>query len=165
MLKRLLSSILSLSAIAIACSDSSLSRSPSTSGGETAVSSIHGVSMQRVTLLAREEKNLPPGARPDRDREIGFASVFTYLANETEQPIEVMIQNIEVRNVQNQQVQLQLDTPQRIRLEPLEHSENVFQLTNKIGYSRQDQVQAIVTYQIGDRVEVVESEPVEIDRL
>ncbi len=54
--------------------------------------------------------------------------------------------------------------PKTVNLLPLEGVIEPFYLTNKVGYRGEDRVKAILTYQIGDRIYVIESEPVEVDR-
>ena len=117
-----------------------------------------------VSLLSKEE-NLPlVGTLPQTNPEVGFASIFLNLENHQEQNQIIIIQNIEIRNKSDRYLQ---DFPfqvQKIELKPLENSIISIHLTNKTGYVGQDQVLAIVSYQIGDQVEKIESEVVDIDR-
>jgi hypothetical protein len=131
---------------------------------ETAMSDQTVVSIKSIRLLVREERISPPGIPPQANRDIGFASVFIHLENHCEENVTFVIQKIEIRNVSDGRLQAFSQPPQEIQLKPLEISEVVFHLTNKTGYSGQDKVKAIVTYQIGDRVNVIESEPVEVNR-
>jgi hypothetical protein len=120
--------------------------------------------VKNVTLLAREEKSPPPGKAPTSNRAIGLASVFLRLENTQEKDINLIIKSIQIQNVGDGRVQMASQSPQEVRLRPLENSENVFHLTNKTGYSGQGQVKAIITYQLGDQVAVIESSPVEVER-
>ena len=117
-----------------------------------------------IILQAREEKSLPPGATPNLNRDIGFASVFMSLENLQEVDATLIVRNIEIRNTADNRLQIAQSSPQKIVLKPLEKSEEVFHLTNKTGYSKNNKVKAIITYQIDDQVEVIESKPTEIER-
>jgi hypothetical protein len=133
--------------------------------GETNMSSATDLFIRRVTLRAREEKRPPLGVPPQLNRDIGFASVFLKIENLTEANATLRVDKIEIRNASNSHLQAFSYSPQDIHLKPLEHSEIVFHLTNKTGYSGQDNVKAVVTYQTAGQVSVVESEPVEVKRL
>ncbi|WP_407897705.1 hypothetical protein [Scytonema sp. NUACC26] len=122
------------------------------------------VQITRVTLLAREEKTLPIGQPPTPNRDIGFASVFLRLENPLEANYQVTIQNIKIINVSNGRSQHFSYSPQKITMRPLENSEQAFHLTNKTGYVGTDKVKAVVTYQIGERVNAMTSAPVEVER-
>lgn len=74
------------------------------------------------------------------------------------------VNRVEIRNVSDDTLQPFSQPPQEIYLKPLENSKISFDLTNKTGYIGRDRVKAVVTYQIGDRLNVIESEPVEVDR-
>jgi hypothetical protein len=119
--------------------------------------------IQNVTLVPKVERIPPLGVPQNRDRDIGFASVFVRLENPQEANATVMIKSIEIRSATNGQLQDFNQPPQTIELKPLENSEIVFHLTNKTGYIGLDKVKAIVTYQIGDRVVSIESEAVALD--
>jgi hypothetical protein len=132
---------------------------------KTAMSSTANISIKNITLQVREEKTPPDGVPNRQNRDIGFASVFLRLENAKEEDVSLTVQRIEIRNTSDGTVQLSDTSPQVIRLRPLENSEVVFHLTNKIGYSQHNQVKAIVNYTIGDRMQVIESTPVEVERL
>jgi hypothetical protein len=117
-----------------------------------------------TSLIAREEKTPPIGMPTQKNRDIGFASVFLSLENHVEKNKIVMIQKIEIRNLVNGKSQSFNFKPKRIELKPLENSQVAFHLTNKTGYSGQDKVKALITYQIGEEVKKIESQPVEIDK-
>jgi hypothetical protein len=126
--------------------------------------STHTVNLiKSVTLLAKEEKHPPLGVPQQPNRDIGFASVFLRLENQKTENVELIIQKIEIRNVSNGRIQMVSQQPEKIHLHPLENSENAFQLTNKTGYGGQKKVQAVITYQLGSQIYVIESEPVEVD--
>lgn len=131
---------------------------------QSLMSSKKTISISQVTLQAREEKNLPLGATPNSNRDIGFASVFLRLENPQEADVNLTIKNIEIRNISDNKVQIAQSSPQEIILKPLENSEEVFRLTNKTGYSKNNQVKAVITYQIGEQKQVIESKVTEIER-
>ena len=128
------------------------------------MSSQANILISPIILQAREEKSLPSGATPKANRDIGFASVFMSLENLQEVDVELTINKIEIRNTADNRLQIAQSSPQKIVLKPLEKSEEVFHLTNKTGYSKNNKVKAIITYQIDDQVEVIESKPTEIER-
>lgn len=120
--------------------------------------------IKNVTLIAKEEK-LPPLGIPNKsDRDLGFASVFLRLENPQQKDVAITIQNIEIRNADNGEKQNFTYSSQNMTLKPLENAEIAFHLTNKIGYIGQDRVKAIVTYQIGEMVDFIESDVVEVER-
>ena len=117
-----------------------------------------------ITLKAREEKRSSPGELPNPQRNIGFATVFLRLENGQEEDATVKIKSVEIGNAADGTLQPFIQSPQEIYLKPLENSKISFDLTNKTGYVGQDKVKAVVTYQIGEQIKVIESEPVEVDR-
>ena len=124
------------------------------------------VHIKSVTLLARErKKDFFSGSPLQPNRDIGFASVFVRIDNPKEENASLIIQSIEVRNASNEKVQMASQASEEIQLKPLEHYENVFPLTNKTGYSGRDRVKAVITYKVKEQVQVIESPPVEVDRL
>jgi hypothetical protein len=124
------------------------------------------VHIKSVKLVARErKKNFFSGQSPQPNRDIGFASVFLRIENPNEENANLVIQSIEVRNASDGKVQMTSQAPEEIHLKPLENYENVFSLTNKTGYSGHNRVKAVITYEIQGRVQVIESSPVEVDRL
>ncbi len=128
------------------------------------MSSSTSVQIKGVTLQAREEKRLPPGQPPTSNRDIGFASVFLQLENAKEADVDVIVQSIQIRSTDLVgSLQMESQNPQTIHLHPLEHSANDIQLTNKTGFGS-GSVKAIVTCKIGDRVQVIESNAVTVDR-
>ncbi|KYC38654.1 hypothetical protein WA1_36375 [Scytonema hofmannii PCC 7110] len=122
------------------------------------------VQITQVTLLAREEKTPPVGHPPTLNRDIGFASVFLRLENLQEANSQITIQNIKIVNVSHGRSQNFSYSPQKITLRPLENSEQAFHLKNKTGYVGTGKVKAVVTYQIGERVNAMTSAPVEVER-
>jgi hypothetical protein len=122
-------------------------------------------SIKSVKLQAREDQHgFRTGQPSKRDRDIGFADVFLWLENPQEVNTRLVIQRIEIRDALTGKVHLASTRPQEILLGPLENSVNDFHLTNKSGYSGGGKVKAVVIYQIGDRVTLIESSPVEVDR-
>ena len=120
--------------------------------------------VKKVTLIAREE-NLPPlGVPIDPQRNIGFASVFLGLENPQLTPVTVTVTKVEIRSLSSGKLQNFQHSTQEIKLKPLENSQVVLQLTNKIGYIGSDKVKAIVTYNIAENISIIESEPVEVSR-
>jgi hypothetical protein len=123
------------------------------------------VQIQKVTLVAREEKNPPRGQPHTPNRDIGFATVFIRSENHKEEDSKITIMNIQIVNVSDSKLQ-DFKYPQKeIMLHPLENSEQAFEIKNKTGYSGNDQVKAVVTYQIDNQVSSITSEPVTIYRL
>ena len=120
--------------------------------------------MIKVSLLSQENKLPPLGIPPQRNRDIGFATVFVSLENHQMKNQTVIIKKIEVRNVSDHKLQSFSFQPKQIELKPLENSVIDIHLTNKMGYSGKDQVKAIITYQIGSQVNTIESNPVNVNR-
>ncbi|WP_236630661.1 hypothetical protein [Aphanizomenon flos-aquae] len=120
--------------------------------------------MIKVSLLSQENKLPPLGIPPQRNRDIGFATVFVSLENHQMKNQTVIIENIEVRNISDHKLQSFSFQPKQIELKPLENSVIDIHLTNKTGYSGKDQVKAIITYQVGEEVNKIESQAVEVDR-
>ncbi|GET41149.1 hypothetical protein [Microseira wollei] len=138
---------------------------------ETTMHSPTDISIRSVTLLAREDRMPPKGVRPQPNRDIGFASVFLRIENLRREDTTLTIRNVEIRNVSDNTLQVFSRPPQEIhsipeeiRLTPLANAEIGFHFTNKTGYVGQDRVRAVVTYQIGEQVSVVMSDPVEVNR-
>ncbi|MUG94400.1 hypothetical protein F7734_19285 [Scytonema sp. UIC 10036] len=127
------------------------------------MSTVNGVLIKNISLMAREEKKQPPGTQQVSPRDIGFASVFFHIENTTQANINVIIEAIEIRNSDNKTI-LKQATPEEIILKPLEDSKNSFHLTNKLGIPGSGKVKAVLTYRIGDRTEVIESALVNVDR-
>ncbi|MBD1927213.1 hypothetical protein H6F74_13290 [Trichocoleus sp. FACHB-90] len=128
------------------------------------MSSSTNISIKSLTLLVREEKRPPVGVSPAANRDIGFASVFIRLENTKEEDAYLIIKSIQIQNVADGSIEMASKSPQPIHLSPLENSENAFHLANKTGYSGQDKVKAVILYELGDQVQVIESIPVEIKR-
>lgn len=122
------------------------------------------IAIKNVELLAREERYPPDGVPPQANRDIGFASVFLSLENPKEEKATLKINSIKICNASNGQLQAFSQPPQEIHLGPLENAKVAFHLTNKTGYAGKDKVKAVVTYEIGEQIKVIESEPVEIAR-
>jgi len=123
-----------------------------------------GIAIKKVSLIAREEKSSPAGVKPDRDRDIGFASIFFELENQRPQATIVTLRKIEVCNALTGFTQLKTEQPQTIELKPLEVFSNHIQLTNKTGFRGFGKVKAKITLQIGDRTETIESSSVDIEK-
>ncbi|MFM7363953.1 MAG: hypothetical protein ACKO11_05515 [Cuspidothrix sp.] len=120
--------------------------------------------MIKVSLLSQEKRLPPLGIPPHANRDIGFATVFVSLENRDLKNQTVTIKNIEVHNVSDHKLQSFSFQPKQIELKPLENSVIDIHLTNKTGYSGKDRVKAIITYQIGEEVNKIESEAVEVER-
>ncbi|MGI0485046.1 hypothetical protein ACN4EK_06390 [Pantanalinema rosaneae CENA516] len=138
---------------------------------ETMTANSPAIAIQRVNLLAREEKHSLDGVAPNPHRPIGFATVCLEINNPTKQDVAVVIQSIEIRTTtQNirQTFQLATDTihplPAVIQLTPLAHAEVMVHLTNQVGYPTADRVQAVVTYRSGEQSQTVMSEPTPVQR-
>jgi hypothetical protein len=134
------------------------------SGRSIAMVANQDLTMETVELWAREENQPPKGIEPQPDRDIGFASVLLRLNNPHQVTISITVQEVEIRNVSDHQLQPFHHPPQDILLGPLENGAFAFYLTNKTGFEGDDQVEAVVTYEIGGETRVIVSEPVEVDR-
>lgn len=130
----------------------------------TTMSVEQGIIVRSVELLAREERNPPKGIAPRPDRDIGFATVFLRLENPHRERISLTICRIEIRNVFDHRVQLLSQPLQEMVLGSLENGKFPFYLTNKTGFVGDDRVEAAVTYQGGNKMQVVVSDPVEVIR-
>ncbi|WP_341525983.1 hypothetical protein WKK05_25935 [Nostoc sp. UHCC 0302] len=128
------------------------------------VSETLNISFANITLSAWQQTTLPNGVPPQLNQDIGFASVFLSLHNQTEKSQRIIIKSIKIHNVYNGQLQSFSFKAKQINLKPLENSEIAFHLSNKTGYSGQGKVKAIITYQIGNKVNIIESESVEVDK-
>ncbi|MFZ4641322.1 MAG: hypothetical protein ACOYMP_13095 [Nodosilinea sp.] len=118
----------------------------------------------KVTLLPREEKLPAIGVSPASNRDIGFATVFLSLENHHEQKQTITIQKIEIQSGSGRQVQPFAFEARQIELKPLENSVIDVHLTNKTGYLGGEAVKAVVTYQVGNQVQMMGSEVVDVDR-
>jgi|GEM_PF-1568619 len=118
----------------------------------------------KVSLLAREENLAPLGISPNSNRDIGFASVFLNVENLREQESSFVIKNIEIRSASNIQLENFTYKTQVFQLKPLEKSQIVIHLTNTTGFSSQDFVRVIISYQINSQVNIIESELVKVNR-
>ncbi|MEH2327188.1 MAG: hypothetical protein V7K32_27225 [Nostoc sp.] len=113
--------------------------------------------IKKVTLIARQE-NLPPlGIVHNPQRNIGFASVFIVLQNSQTHTVIVKISKVEVRNVLDGKLQNFQSQYKEIELKPLENSEILVELTNKSGYTGRDRIKAVVTYNIDNESNTIES--------
>lgn len=116
--------------------------------------------IKKVTLIARQE-NLPPlGIAHDPQRNIGLASVFILLENPQTKSVTVKISKVEIRNFLDGKLQNFQSQYKEIELKPLENSEIVVELTNKSGYTGHDSFKAVVTYDIENQSNTIESEAV-----
>jgi|ERR671933_143326 dissimilatory sulfite reductase (desulfoviridin) alpha/beta subunit len=130
---------------------------------KTTMPSATDKTIKSITLVAREEKRSPVGVSDQANRDIGFASVFLRLENPKQVDEKLIIQKIEIRKISDGKIQIASQSPQEIYLRPLENSEKVFHLVNKIGYSGKGKVKAIITYQLGNKTYAIESPPVEVN--
>jgi len=85
------------------------------------------------------------------------------LENHQEKNQTIIIQNIEIYSVADNQLQPFAFTSKQIDLKPLENAMIDLHLTNKTGYLGQGRVKAVVTYQIGARLDKVESESIDVE--
>ncbi|WP_204106579.1 MULTISPECIES: hypothetical protein [Spirulina sp. CCY15215] len=115
-------------------------------------------------LIAKEEVNPPEGGISTPNRDIGFISVFLNLENHLENSQIIGIENIKIFNESDEGLQSFRFEPTSVNLNPLEHSQLVFHLTNKTGFSGQDWVKAVVIYQVGEQSYGTKSEFVEVKK-
>jgi len=147
----------------VACNHKMFAQSSMRSTGDSSMTiTTTGINIRKVDLIAREERSLPPGTRPSRDRAIGFASVFIELENTTSHWVPVTIERIQVRNLFG--VQLATETPQTLNLQPLEIHAHHEQLTNKTGFVGFGPVRATVTLKVNGETQVVESNAIAVQR-
>ncbi|WP_339376459.1 hypothetical protein [Calothrix sp. NIES-2098] len=119
--------------------------------------------IKKVTLIARQE-NLPTLGIPDApQRNIGFASVFIYLENPQLNTVIVKIRKVEICNLLDGKLQNFQSQYKEIELKPLENSEIAIKLANKSGYAVHDRVKAVVTYDINNQSNTIESEAVTVN--
>lgn len=122
------------------------------------------VIIKQVTLQVREEKFSPDGVAPNGDREVGFADVFLSIENLQHEQISLVVKQIQLLNAATNQIQLTTQRPTEIHLNPLESSINDFHLANKTGFQTSKSVKALVTYQVGNQTQTIESKAVEVQR-
>jgi hypothetical protein len=157
--------LLSGTALLIACSSHLIATSsPSMLPTSNAMSTATGITLQPVTLQAREEKQSPPGQPPIADRDIGFADVFWQLENQRETDQTVVIEQIQIKDVTTGRVYMTTTAPQTLRLRPLESAAQDFHLTNKTGFPGKGAIQAIVTITIAGQTQVLTSSAIQVDR-
>lgn len=119
------------------------------------------VIINQVTLQVREEKYPPDGVAPKSDRDVGFADVFLSIENLKQEQVSLVIKQIQLLNAANQ-VQLATQRPTEIHLHPLESSVNDFHLTNQTGFKGSKTLKAVITYQVGNQTQTIESTAVEV---
>jgi hypothetical protein len=126
---------------------------------------IQNPQIHQVKLLARDaSQNRQTGRRLDLDRPIGFANLFLTLSNTETVTVTLKIQRIEIQEEQTGKVHLMTPTAQDISLRPLEQGEYALYLSNQMGYPNPNRVKAIVTYQVGEQHQTIESQFVEVQR-
>ena len=134
------------------------------SGESVNMSTETEIIVRGIELQAREEKQPPKGVEPRSDRDTGFATVFLRFDNPQHQTVSLTVRRIEIRNAVTGRVELLSQPVQDIVLGPLENGEFAFYLTNRTGYGWGDRAKAVVTYQVGNQITTVESDPTEISR-
>jgi len=122
------------------------------------------VSVKRASLIAREATTQPAGTLKKLDLPIHSAAVFIELENLKEADAVVHIQKIEIKNSANGRVELLNQKPEEILLRSLQSSIRDFHLTQPGTYSGGGKVKAIVTLQINNKTQVIESDAVEVQR-
>ncbi len=155
--------LLTLSTSVLACTRLIANGSPSPLPTQRAMSST-SVAIKRTSLIAREETLSPLGTAAKFDRPIHSAAVFIELENLQETDSIVRIQKIEIRNSVSGRVELLNQKPEEILLRPLQSSTRDFHLTQSGTYSGVGKVKAIVTLQLNNKTQVIESDAVEVQR-
>lgn len=125
--------------------------------------SSNSVVVKAVRLIAREQRKPLIGQLSTSNRDIGFATVFLTIENLTQEDANLVIERIQIEDARSANVQMENQNQMEVRLKPLENSVNDFHLINRVGYSTQNCVKAIVTYRIGQEIHVVSSDPVEVE--
>jgi hypothetical protein len=128
------------------------------------MSSTQEIIAKTVKLISREEKNSPIGKTSKPGRDIGFASIFLSLENQSITDANFFIQSLEIRSISDNSLEKFQFSCQTVKLKPLENSTVAFYLTNKIGYSSSGKVKAVIKYQVGSQIQFIESIPVDIDK-
>lgn len=155
--------LLTLSTSVLACTRLIANGSPSPLSPQHTMLSTP-VSIKRTRLIAREETLPPLGTTAKSDRPIHSAAVFIELANLQETDSIVRIQTIEIRNSVSGRVELLNQKTEEILLRSLQRSIRDFHLTQSGTYSGVGKVKAIVTLEINNKTQVVESDAVEVQR-
>lgn len=125
--------------------------------------SSNSVAIKAVRLIAKEQRKPLIGQLPTSNRDIGFATVFLTIENQAQEDANLVIEHIQIEDAKSASVQLENQGQIEVRLKPLENSVNDFHLANKVGYSTQNRVQAIVTCRIGQQIHVVTSDSVDVE--
>ena len=154
--------LLTLSTSVLACTRLIANGSPSPSS--TQAMSSTSVSIKSISLIAREETLPPLGTTAKPNRPIHSAAVFIELENLQEADAVVHIQKIEIKNSVNGRVELLNQKPEEILLRSLQSSVRDFHLTQPGTYSEVGKMKAIVTLQINNKTQVIESDAVEVQR-
>ena len=155
--------LLTLSSSVLACTRLIANSSPSPLSTQHTMLST-SVSIKRTSMIAREETLPPLGTTAKPDRPIHSAAVFIELENLQEADSIVRIQKIEIKNSANGRVELLSQKPEEILLRSLQSSIRDFHLTQPGTYSGVGKVKAIVTLQINNKTQVIESDAVEVER-
>ncbi|MBL1174122.1 hypothetical protein [Pantanalinema sp. GBBB05] len=155
---------LSLIISAIACNHLLAQDSSVPLASKPTMSATTQLSIQQVTLSAREELRRPLGQPDAPNRPIGFADVVLTLTNPEQRDMTIVIRRIEIRDVKTEAIYLTTSLPTLIRLHPLENSVNDVHLLNKTGFPGHDAVKAVVYYEIEQRLGIIESQPVAVTR-
>ncbi len=148
----------------LACSSHFIpTRAPAIAPTKTMSTAI-GITLNPITLQAREEKKPPIGQPARADRDKGFADIFLQLENHREAPAAVVIEKIQIQEAATGRVYMTTTAPQTITLGPLEYSAQDFHLTNKTGFAGPGAVQALVTVSLGGQTETLTSPVMPVDR-
>lgn len=149
-------------AIAASCTQSLSQSNYQPSPTFSPMSLTSDVIIKQVTLQVREEKFPPDGVTPKADREVGFADVFLSIENLQHEKVSVVVKQVQILSASTNQIQLTTQRPTAIHLHPLESSVNDFHLTNKTGFQANKSLKAVVTYQVGNQTQTIESKAVEV---
>ncbi len=154
--------LLTFSASVLACTHLIANGSPRPLSTQTMLS--NPIFIKRASLIAREETLPPLGTAAKPDRPIHSAAVFIELENLKEADAVVRIQKIEIKNSASGKSELLNQTPEEILLRPLQSSTRDFHLTQPGTYSGVGKVKAIITLQLNNKTQVIESDAVEVQR-
>ena len=114
-----------------------------------------------LQVWQNDRRLTPPGASPNPNRPVGFASLSFTFENKTEQTLTLKLQAIEVRAVDSKRLLMSLPARDLI-LKPLEIAPQRYQLSNQEGYGNVDKVEALVIYQLDGQSYTMRSAPVNI---
>jgi hypothetical protein len=116
---------------------------------------------QPLTLQIRQEdpRFTAPGTPAGRERFLGHAALSFTLENQQKQPVIVELQTIEIRAVGHEKPLMSLPA-RTLTLQPLEIAPQRYQLSNREGFGKITEVEAVVIYEVDGQKVTLRSKPV-----